>query len=186
MICCRARPALRPPSSQTITPLPAVSPSALTTNGRLSVLHEPARRFVIVKDAVFSRRDVVLAHKILGERFRASKLRGRRRRPQDRQSRRLKRIHDARRQRHFRADHGQIDLLPLRKGHQRREIASGDRHIRRRAATASRGGGPFRAGVARRDKDLLDLRRTRQRPGEGVFAPAGTNDQNAEVALRSS
>src|SRR5205807_1645639 len=90
-------------------------------------------------------------------------------RAEDAQPLLLEGVDDAGGQGVLRADHGQADLIFLGEADELVELVSVDRDV------LAVGGG---AGVARGAVDLLDARRLRQLPDQGVLAPALADDQH--------
>ncbi len=115
-------------------------------------------------------RDALFDHKLLGERLGAFQPRCGLHRPKGAQSRNLERIHDSRRQRHFRPDHRQVNRALLREGNQLENILCRNRHIRQLSAD--------RPAIARRDEYVRNLRRLPHLPRQRVLPSPRTDDQN--------
>jgi len=118
--------------------------------------------------------NVVAVQEILGEGLGAFQLRGHRARAEDAQAGGAETVDHAGHQRHFGADHGEIDFLLARKLEQAFEIVDGD--IRVAHAALARG-----AGVARRHDHRAHPRRLLEFPRQRVLAPAVADDQNLHV-----
>ena len=112
--------------------------------------------------------DLVAHHEAFGKILGAFELRGFLGRAKDFEAARAKEIDDARRQRHFRADNGQVDAVLFGKVGELDRV--GDRQVFQFKLTC-------RAGVARCDIDLLQAGGFSQMPGQRVFAPTGANDE---------
>ncbi len=117
---------------------------------------------------VFRRRNGVALHERLREVLRAFELRGFLGRAENLQAARAEQVDDTRRERTFRADHGQRNLLFLGEIGERGRI--GDVDIEQTLVLS-------RAAVARRDINHLHARRLRELPCERMFATAGTDDE---------
>ncbi len=153
----------------TTTPLPAASPSALTTMGAPLFVDVGVCRLGIGEGGEFGGGNAVPRHEALGEVLGAFQLRGGLGGAEDAQAAGAEDIDDAGRQRRFRADHGQVDVFLL--GEIGQGVDVGERQVFQLRLAR-------RAGIAGRDQHLLQARRLGQAPGEGVFAAAGADDEN--------
>ncbi len=125
----------------------------------------------ILEGLVGGGRNGVPAQELLGVGLGTLQLRGGLARPEAAPAGGGEGVHHTGHQRAFRADHGQIDRLALRKRQQARHVLAGDGDV----AHLRLGGRPRIAG---RDVNALDAWRLRQFPSQGVLAAAGTNHQN--------
>jgi hypothetical protein len=114
------------------------------------------------------RRDVVASHEALGEILGGFKLGGFLGRAEDLQTTGAENIDHASRQRRFRADDGEVDLVLL--GEISQGFRIGDVDVFQLVLAR-------RAGVAGGDVNFLHTFGLRQTPGHGVFAAAGTDYQ---------
>ena len=112
----------------------------------------------------------------LGEGLGAFELRGGLARPEATQARGREGVDHADHQRRLGTDDGEADLLGLRQRHQAGDVFGGDVDV----AHARLGGG---AAIAGRHQHFGNLGRLRAFPGERVFAPAGTDDQDFHAAI---
>jgi hypothetical protein len=115
--------------------------------------------------------DAVAGEEVLGEGLAAFQLRGGSGGAEDAVALRAERVDHAGDQRAFGADHGHRDALAIDEIEQAMNVAGIDRDI----AALGLGRG---AGVARGDQYFGDAHGLRQLPGQGVFAAAGTDDEN--------
>ena len=152
-----------------MTPLPAARPSALTTTGYSRVCDVVAGRVGMVEDAELGGRHVGVAHQLLAKTLLASiwaaAFEGpKMRRPASERHRRC---------RSASGSSGPTTVRPMLSFLAKRIRSSKsfgvDRHV-----DAVDGG----AGVARSAEDLLDARRLRQLPDQGVFAAALADDED--------
>ena len=107
-------------------------------------------------------------HEALGEILRAFELRGFLGRAEDLQAAGAEDVDDAGRQRRFRADDGEVDLVLLGEIGQRFRI--GDVEVFQLVLAR-------RAGIAGGDQDLLQAGGLGEAPGQRVLATAGTDDE---------
>ncbi len=135
----------------------------LDHDGRVMLLDIVLRQLGVAECLEKSGGDVVAHHETLGEILGGFELRSRPGRAENLQSCLAERIHDARRQRRFRADHGHVDVFALRKSDQPGNFSDGDilhAFFQRRA------------GISRRDIHFLHFGALRKPPGHRVFASA--------------
>ena len=140
------------------TPLPAASPSALTTSGRaLRGAPSAASKLARVNVAVARGRDPVAAQELLGEGLGALELRRRAARAEAAQAARREAIDDAGHERRLGPDDGEVDALALR------PASAGRRCPRRRPSTLRTFGSravPALPGATSTSADARRLRRT--------------------------
>jgi hypothetical protein len=112
-------------------------------------------------------------HEIFRESFARFESRGVLRRTDDAQAAPLKLINDTFRERRFRTNHREIDLLSPRELSQRRNIVCGNRDALSNLCNTR---------ISRRAEQFQrSLRGSFQRPNQCVLTPAGTNHQNSHV-----
>jgi hypothetical protein len=144
-------------------PLAGGQTIGLDDDWRALLVYVGVRRSALAKAGEARRRNAVPGHEALGEVLRAFELRGFLAWAEDFQATGAKKIDDTGSQGRFGADDGQRHLLLFGEIGEGVEIGDGD--IFKRSVRS-------RAGVARRDKDLLQARRLRQTPGECMLATA--------------
>ena len=147
-------------------------PVGLDDDGRAVLLDIGFCRFDVAESLEERGGDVVAHHETLGEILGGFQLCRGLGRPEYSESCGAERIHDARRQRRFRADHGHVDVFALRERYQVGNRGDGD--ILHAVFQSC-------ARIARRDIYLLHLGALRQTPGQRVLASAGTDDQNFHI-----
>jgi hypothetical protein len=131
----------------------------------------------VVEDVELRGRHIGVAHQFLGEHLARLDLGRRLRGPEDAQALFLKGIDDAVGQRRLGADDGQAYALLFGETDEHVGVVLVDRHV------DAVGGG---AGIAGRAKRLLDARRLRQLPHQGMLAPALADDQHTHGYFFSS
>lgn len=121
-----------------------------------------------LKGAVLGGRDAVPRHEAFREILGRLELRCGTRRSEDFEPRVAKDIDDARGERRFGPDHGEMDFLLAREVDERRQL--GDRRILEPVFAR-------RAAVAGRDEYFLHARALRQLPRDGVLAATRADDE---------
>ena len=116
--------------------------------------------------------DAVADHEVLGESLGGLDLRGGAAGAKTAQPGGLERVDDALGQRRFRSHDGQGHAVACGEVDQATEIALLQVNVGDLAA------GQRRAAVAGRNQHATNLRRLRQLPGQRMFAPAATDDEN--------
>ena len=153
-----------------MTPFPAASPEALTTTGA------PKRRAAALAPATvvwISARAVgiaVVEHELLGERLRRLDLSGGAGGAEDRQARRAEAIDDARLERRFGTDDGEVDVAVASEALEAVDVAHVDRD-----ALAELGD----AGVAWRGDELEVGLFPGELPGERVLATTAADEEDS-------
>ncbi|MCY1462307.1 hypothetical protein D9M71_800690 [compost metagenome] len=115
---------------------------------------------------------------VLGVGLAALQLGGRSGGPEDAVASSAEPVDHASHQRHFRADHGQLDAFGLHQRQQPVQVGDLDRHV----AAAGLGGG---ARIARRNQHLGDTGGLGQLPGQGMFTAAGADDEDLQGSSRN-
>mmetsp|Transcript_5856 Transcript_5856/g.23004 ORF Transcript_5856/g.23004 Transcript_5856/m.23004 type:complete len:376 (+) Transcript_5856:1309-2436(+) len=144
----------------------------LDDDGRTAAVDVGMGRCRVGEGLVGRGRDAVALHEVLGEGLGAFELGGGLGRAEDAQAACAELVDHARRQRRFRADHGQRDLVLGGKIGQRLDVRRRDGHVAQPLI-------PRGAAVAWRDEDLADPLALCQLPGQGMFTAAVADDEDS-------
>ena len=179
--CCAASPSSVPVNSpcaastavcrdgQMMTPLPAASPSALTTMGAMKKVDGLFHFGRGGADGEVAGGNVVALQELLGEALAGFKHGRGARGPKNPQAALLKSVHNAQRKRQLRPHDGQSGLLSLSQTHHRIHILQVDWNTARNLGNAA---------VAGRANNLSYLFAAFYCPGQRMLAAPGTKDQD--------